>query len=66
MLFLQEIKDAWLDDIDWTTIKEKAGDHWEQSNVLIHPRHLFLLVDVSTHPMFLATLVDYAVPGSGG
>ncbi|VDM65496.1 unnamed protein product [Strongylus vulgaris] len=29
---LQEIKDAWLDDIDWTTIKQKAGDQWEQSN----------------------------------
>ncbi|CAJ0598363.1 unnamed protein product [Cylicocyclus nassatus] len=28
----KEIKDAWLDDIDWTTIKEKAGDQWEQSN----------------------------------
>ncbi|EYB91450.1 hypothetical protein Y032_0206g1998 [Ancylostoma ceylanicum] len=28
----KEIKDAWLDDIDWTTVKEKAGDQWEQSN----------------------------------
>lgn len=28
----KEIKDAWLDDIDWTTVKEKAGDQWELSN----------------------------------
>ncbi|KHJ85136.1 hypothetical protein OESDEN_15143, partial [Oesophagostomum dentatum] len=28
----KEIKDAWLDDIDWSKIKENAGDQWEQSN----------------------------------
>ncbi|ETN76561.1 hypothetical protein NECAME_11595 [Necator americanus] len=28
----KEIKDAWLDDIDWSTVKEKAGDQWEQTN----------------------------------
>ncbi|KJH50255.1 hypothetical protein DICVIV_03619 [Dictyocaulus viviparus] len=28
----KEIKDAWLDDIDWSTVKEKAGDQWEILN----------------------------------
>uniref|UniRef100_A0A1I7XB79 GYF domain-containing protein n=1 Tax=Heterorhabditis bacteriophora TaxID=37862 RepID=A0A1I7XB79_HETBA len=28
----KNVKDAWLDDIDWGAIKEKAGDQWEQSN----------------------------------
>ncbi|KAE9420014.1 hypothetical protein Angca_005694, partial [Angiostrongylus cantonensis] len=29
----KEIKDAWLDDIDWSAVKEKAGDQWEILNV---------------------------------
>ncbi|PIO58096.1 hypothetical protein TELCIR_20474 [Teladorsagia circumcincta] len=28
----KEIKDNWLDEIDWSKVKEKAGDQWEQSN----------------------------------
>ncbi|XGW13573.1 hypothetical protein V3C99_000135 [Haemonchus contortus] len=28
----KEIKDNWLDEIDWSKVKEKAGEQWEQSN----------------------------------
>ncbi|KAK6050799.1 hypothetical protein COOONC_11697 [Cooperia oncophora] len=28
----KEIKDNWLDEIDWSKVKERAGDQWEQSN----------------------------------
>ncbi|VDN03166.1 unnamed protein product [Thelazia callipaeda] len=27
-----EIKDAWLDNIDWTNVKANAGDQWQQKN----------------------------------
>lgn len=29
----KEIKDAWLDDIDWTKVKEKAGKDWQGEQV---------------------------------
>ncbi|VDK79662.1 unnamed protein product [Litomosoides sigmodontis] len=30
-----EIKDAWLDNIDWANVKADAGNQWHQKNVLV-------------------------------
>jgi hypothetical protein len=29
----EQIKDAWLDNIDWAKIKKDAGDQWQQQQV---------------------------------
>ncbi|VDM62981.1 unnamed protein product [Angiostrongylus costaricensis] len=58
----KEIKDAWLDDIDWSTVKEKAGDQWEISPLaLFSPAIPPTLNDIRRKEIF-TTLISFMKP----
>ncbi|KAJ1347801.1 hypothetical protein KIN20_002965 [Parelaphostrongylus tenuis] len=59
----KEIKDAWLDDIDWSTVKEKAGDQWEMLNDRDDPEEAIppTLNDIRRKEIF-TTLISFMKP----